>query len=82
MSPDSLGIGYVWTGPGAYHTFIFHTNEETGDTETIVEGYPENEIFETPLEVLFGQGWGNLQKEIKSDSEVRWPRLAAHVVPK
>jgi hypothetical protein len=46
---------------------IIHTDETTGDQRTIVEGYPQNKITEDPLTVLFGEGWGNLQKELMTN---------------
>lgn len=65
MSADTLKVGYVLTGPGLYHTNIINVDNETGEEEVIVEGFPENEISD-PIKLL-KDGWGNLEREEKTD---------------
>ncbi len=67
VNGDSLKLGYIYTAPGAYHGLIIHVDNETGVETNIVEGYPQNEITENAGVVTSGPGWGNLQKELKTD---------------
>jgi len=66
VNGDSIEIGYssvATTGiPVGNHTMLIHTNEETGEEATIVEGWPTNESS-------FGsEGYGKLEKEINTPS--------------
>ena len=40
VNGDSLRVGYVKSGPGSYHAFVIHYNEDTGNVTTIAEGMP------------------------------------------
>jgi len=54
-------VGYTPVLLGIYHTTIFWEDDETGEAETIVEGYPENRVGG---EKISSSGdWGNLVKE-------------------
>jgi len=65
MSPDTLKVGYVMSGPGMYHLNIIDVDNDTGEENVIVEGFPANEISD-PMKIL-KDGWGNLVRNEQTD---------------
>ena len=83
VNGDTVYVGYVLSGPDAYHASIIYTNPETGEQRNIAEGMPTSKtlgIVSALVDGVTGMlginltqgnelGWGNLEANRVTDPE-------------